>query len=125
MLKATEKHTHPTNSERSEGVRGIVDTETPSMTAQTLVNALDRDLYLCHSDVQLYRPKSVAETAEIKIDTIRTNHSSTESILKMLLHLGYLTEHGTYQRTLVMKYGFVESKYDTDNTSVPKPPKAI
>jgi hypothetical protein len=99
VLKAKEKHTQARNSERSDGVRGIVDTDTPRITAQTFVNELDSVLYPRHSDVQLYRPKSLVEMAAITIDMIRTNHSSTVSILKMLLHLGYLTEHGTYQRT--------------------------
>jgi len=102
VLKAREKHTQARNSERNDGVRGIVDTDTPRITAHMLVNELVSVLYPCHSDVQLYRPTSVVEMAAISIDMIRTNHSSTESILKMLLHLGYLTEHGTYQRTLMM-----------------------
>jgi len=102
VLNATEKHTQARNSERSEGARGIVDTATPRMTAQMFVNELVSVLYLFHSDVQLYRPTSVVEIAAITIDMIRTNHSFTDIILKMLLHLGYLTEHGTYQRTLMM-----------------------
>jgi hypothetical protein len=79
-MKAKEKHTPARKSERSYGVRGIVDTDTPRMTAQSLVNELV--LYLCHSDVQLYRPTSVVEMAEITIDMIRTINSSTESILR-------------------------------------------
>jgi hypothetical protein len=67
-----------------------------------LVNELVSVLYPCYSDVQLYRPTSVVEMDAVTIDIIRTNHSSTESILKMLLHLGYLTKHGTYQLTLKM-----------------------
>jgi len=98
VLKAREKHTQARYSERSDDARGIVDTDTPRMTAQRFVNELVSVLYPCHSDVQLYRPTTVVEMAVITIDIIRTNHSSTESILKMLLHLGYLTEHGTYQR---------------------------
>jgi len=90
------------NSERSDGVRGIVDTATPKMTDQSLVNELVSVLYPCHSNLLLYRPTSVVEMASISIDKVRTSHSSTENILKMLLHLGYLTEHGTYQRTLIM-----------------------
>jgi len=103
VLKATEKHTQARNSERSDDVRGIVDTDTPRMTAQTLVNELVSVLYPFHSDVQLYRPTSVIEVAAMTIDTIRTNHSSTECILRMLLHLGYLIEHGTYHRILAKK----------------------
>ena len=102
VLKATEKHTQARNSERSYGVRGIVDTDTPRTTAQTLVNELDSVLYPCHSDVQLYRLTSVVEMAAITIDMIRIRHSSTDSILQMLLHLGYLSEHGIYQRTFTM-----------------------
>ena len=34
VLKATEKQTQARNSERSGGVRGIVDTDTPTMTAK-------------------------------------------------------------------------------------------
>ena len=98
VLKATEKHTQARNSERSDGARGIVDTGTPRMTPQRLVNELVIVLYTCHSDVQLYRPTSVVKKATITIDINRTNHSSTESILKILLHLEYSTEHGTYQR---------------------------
>jgi hypothetical protein len=100
VLKATEKHTQARNSERSDGVRGIIDTDTPRTTAHTLVNEFVSVLYPCHSHVQLYRPTSVVEMVVITIDVIRNNHSSTESFLIMLLHLGYLTEHGTYQRTL-------------------------
>ena len=96
MLKATEKHTQARNSKRSDGARGIVDTDTARMTAQRFVNELVSVLYPCHSDVKLYRPTTVVEMAAITIDMIRTNHSSADSILKTLLHLGYLTEHGTY-----------------------------
>jgi len=95
VLKDREKHTHAMNSERSDGFRGIVDTDTDRMTASMLVNELVSVLYPCHSDVQLYRPTSVVEMAAIKIAMIRTNHSSTKRILKMLLLLGYLIEHGT------------------------------
>ena len=102
VQKATEKHTQAKNSERSKVAIGIVVTDTSRMTAQRLINELVSVLYLCHSDVQLYRPTSVVEMAAITIDMIRTNHSSTVSILKMLLHLGYLTEHGTYHRILIM-----------------------
>jgi len=101
VLNAREKHTQARNSERSDGARGIVDTDTPRMTAQKFVNELVSVLYTCHSDVQLYRPTSVVEMAAIKIDMINTNHSSADSILKTLLHLGYLIEHGTYQRILM------------------------
>jgi len=73
------------------------------MTAQLLVVELDSVLYPCHSDVQLYRPTSVVEMAANTIDMIRTNRSSTESILKMLLHLGHLTNHGIYQRTFMLE----------------------
>ena len=100
MLKAREKHTQARNSERTEGARGIVDIETPRMIANKLINELVSVLNPCQSDVQLYRPTSVVEIATITIDMIRTILSSKESILKTLLHLGYLTEHGTYQRTL-------------------------
>jgi len=102
VLKAREKKTQAKNSERSESVRGIVDTDTPRMTAQRLVKELFSVLYPCQSDVQLYRATSVDEMATITIDMIRNNHSSIESILKMLLHLGYLSEHGTYQRRVMM-----------------------
>ena len=81
VQKAREKHTHARNSERSDGVRGIVDTDTPNITAQRLVSELDSVLYLCHSDVQLNRATSVVEMAAITIEMIRTIHSSTESIL--------------------------------------------
>jgi len=91
VLKAREKHTHARNSERSDGVRGIVDTDTPRMTAQTLVNELHSVLYPCHFDMQLYWPTSVVEMAAITIDMIRTNHSSKDNILKRLLHLGNLS----------------------------------
>ena len=87
VLKATEKHTQARKSERSDGVRGIVDTATPSMTAQTLVKELVSVLYPCHSDVQLYCPNIVVEIAANTIDMIRTIHNSAESILKTLLHL--------------------------------------
>jgi hypothetical protein len=110
VLNAKEKHTQARNNERSDGVRGIVDTDTPRMTAQMLVNELVSVLYPCHSDVQLYCPKSVVEMAANTMDMIRTIHSSTESILKILLHLGYLTEHGTYQRTFLVKWVLVKSK---------------
>ena len=99
MLKAREKHTHARNSERSDVARGIVYIDTPRMTAQRLVSELVSVLYPCHSDVQLYRPTSVAEMATVTIDIIRTNHSSIENILKMLLHLRFLKEQGTYQLT--------------------------
>jgi hypothetical protein len=33
-----EKHTQARNSERSEGARDIVDTDTPRMTAEKLIN---------------------------------------------------------------------------------------
>ena len=102
MLKTREKPTQAWNSERSDGARGIVDTDTPRMTAQKLVIELDSDLYPCQSDVQLYRTTSLVEMAVITIDKMRINHSSTEGILKMLLHFGYLIEHGTYQQTLIM-----------------------
>jgi hypothetical protein len=102
VLKARKKQTQPRNSEPSDSARGIFDTDTPRMTAQTLVNELVSDLYPCHSDVQPYLPVSVVEMAAFTNDVIRNNHSSTESILKMLLHLGYLTKHGTCQRTLMV-----------------------
>jgi len=98
--KATEKQTQAKNRELNDGLRGIVDIDNPRMTAHMLVNELVTVLYLSHSNVKLYRPTSVVEIAAISIDVIRNNHSSTESFLIMLLHLGYLTEHGTYQRTL-------------------------
>ena len=102
MLKAKEKHTQARDRERSDSARGIVDTYTPRMTAHTLLNELVSVLYSCHSDVQLYRPRCVVKIAAITIDMIRTNHRSTDSILKMLLHLGYLIEQGTYQRIFMM-----------------------
>jgi len=101
VLKVTKKHTQARNSERSDGVRGNFDTDTPRITAHTSVKELVTVLYLCHSDVQLYCPTCVVEMAAITVDMIRTNHNSTESTLKMLLHLGYSTEHGTYQRIFV------------------------
>ena len=101
-MKQTEKHTQARNSERNDGVRGIVDTDTPRVIAQTLVNELVRVLYPCHSDVQLYHPTSVVEMFAIRIDMIRIIYSTTENILKMLLHLRFLVEQGTYQRTLIL-----------------------
>jgi hypothetical protein len=101
VLKATEKQTQARHSERRDGALGIIDTDTPRMTAQMLVNELLSALYPCHSDEQLYRPSSVVEMATMKIDIIRTNHSLTVNILKMLLHFWYLTEHCTYQRTVL------------------------
>ena len=100
VLKATAKQTQEINSERSDGVRGIVDTDIPRMTAKLLVNELLSVLYTCRSEAQLYRPTSVVEMATITIDMIRIIHSSTESIINKLLHLGCLTKHGIYQRTL-------------------------
>ena len=111
VLKAREKHTKARNSQRSDGARGIFDTDTPRMTAQTLVNDLVTVLYTCSCDVQLYLPTSVVEMAANTIHMMRTNHSSTESILKVLLHLGYFSKHGTYQRNLVVKWELVRSKY--------------
>ena len=100
VLKSKEKHTQKRKSESSDGLRGIVDTDTPRITAQTLDNDLVSVLYLCHSDVQVSRQISVVEMATITIDMFTAILLSTESILKMLLQLGYLTEHSTYQRTL-------------------------
>jgi len=40
VQKATEKHTHARNSERSDGVRGIARKDTPRMIAHRLVNEL-------------------------------------------------------------------------------------
>ena len=101
-MKATEKHTQARNIERSDGVRGIVDTDTPRMTAKKLVNELVSIVYCCQYDVQLFRPTSVVEMATLTIDMIRTNYSCTESILKMLFHLGYLSEQDTYKRNLMI-----------------------
>jgi hypothetical protein len=39
-LKDRQKHAQARNSERSDGVLGIVDTDTPRMTAKILVNEL-------------------------------------------------------------------------------------
>ena len=89
VLKDREKHNQARNSERSDRVGGIDETGTPRMTAHRLVKKLVSVLYPRLSDVQLYRPASVFEIAAIKIDMIKTNHSSTEIIIKMLLHLGY------------------------------------
>jgi hypothetical protein len=100
VLKDREKHTQARNSESKDGVCGNVDTATPRITAQTLINEPIGALYPCHSNVQLYRPTSVIEMAAKKIDVISIIDCSTESILKMLLHLGYLSEHGIYQRVL-------------------------
>ena len=96
MLKAKEEQTPARNSERNDGLCGVDHTDTPGMTANMLVNALVSVLYLCHYDVQLYRPTSVVEMAAITIDMIWTILSSTESFLKMLLHIRYLKEHGIY-----------------------------
>jgi hypothetical protein len=74
VLIAIEQHTQARNSERSDDARGIVDTDIPRMTAQTLVIELVSVLYTCHSDMQLYRPSIVIEIAAITIDMIRTNH---------------------------------------------------
>jgi hypothetical protein len=102
VLKSTGKHTQATNSERSGVARVIVDTDTPRMTEETLVNERICILYLFHADVQLHRPKSVVEMAAVTIDMIRTNHSSTENVLKMFFPLEYLAENGTFQRKLVL-----------------------
>jgi hypothetical protein len=102
VLKATEKHTQERNSERSDGECGIFDTDTPRITAQMLINELVSVLYPCHSDVQLYRPRNILEISAAKIDMITTTHSFIESVLKMLLHLWYSTEHGKYHRTRTM-----------------------
>ena len=40
VQKATEKHTHARNRERSDCVRGIFRKDTPRMTAHILVNEL-------------------------------------------------------------------------------------
>ena len=99
MERCAESHRKQTpgrNSERNVGLRGVDHTDTPGMTAHRLVNELVSVLYTCHSDVQLYRPTSVVEMVAITIDMIRTNHSSTESFLKMLLNIGYLKEQGIY-----------------------------
>jgi len=93
VLKAREKHTQASNNESSDGVRDIVDTDTPRMTAQTFVNELVSVFYICHSDVRLCRLTSLVEMAADTIGMKRTNHSSTESILKMLLHLVYMKIH--------------------------------
>jgi len=68
VLKTTEKHTQARNRERSEGVRGIVDTDTPRMTDQMLVSELDSIVYCCQSNVKLYRPTILVEMAAITID---------------------------------------------------------
>jgi len=99
--KPEKKQTQARNSERSDGVHGIVDTYTPRMTAQTLVNELVSVLYPCHPDVLQYRPRILVEIAANTIDMIRISHSSTEKIRKMLLHFGYVTEHGAYQRIVI------------------------
>jgi len=93
VLKAREKHTQASNSESSDAVRDVVDTGTPRMTAQTLVNELVKVFYFCHSDVQLYRLTSVVEMAADTIDMKRTNRIFKESILKMLPHLVYMKIH--------------------------------
>ena len=113
VLKAREKHIQKRNGEYSGGERGIVDAATPRMTAQNLVNELVSVFYVWHSVVQLYRPTSVVETAAIPIDMIRDNHSSTDSVLKMLFHLEYLTEQGTYQRTLIMLEVLLKPKQES------------
>jgi hypothetical protein len=117
-LKGRENLTQAKNSERSDGVRAIAETDTPRMTAQVFVNGLVSVLYPCHSDVQLYRPTSVVEMAAIKIDVIRTIHSSTENFLKMLLHLGYLTEHGnTSGQSSCCKYWWIRKNEISYNGS--------
>ena len=63
VMKATEKQPQARNSERSDDVRGIVDTDTPKITTKMLVNKLLSVLYPCQSDAQLYRPTSVLEIA--------------------------------------------------------------
>jgi hypothetical protein len=63
--------------------------------------------------------------AAITIDMIRTNHRSTDGILKMLLHLGYFTEHGTYQLMLTTLWRLVEAIELCNIKCVPKEPKAI
>jgi hypothetical protein len=92
VLKAIEKHTQTRNKERSDGVCGIVEIATPRITAQRVVKEPVSVLYPCHFIVQLYRPTSVVEMAAITIDMIRIIHSSKESILNKLLHLGFLTQ---------------------------------
>jgi hypothetical protein len=119
VLKATEKDTKASKSECSEVARDIVDTNTPRMTAHTLVNELVSFLYPCHSDVGLYRPTSVVEMVAVTIDMIRTNHSSTESTLNVLLHLRNLTEHVTYQQTLIVYYALSESKNESVKNKFP------
>jgi hypothetical protein len=102
VLKDKEKHNQARKSERSDGLRGILDTHNPRITGQRFVNELVSVFYLSKSDVKLYRPTSVVEMAAITIDMIRINHSSIKSVLKTLLHLGYFIEHSTYQRTLMV-----------------------
>jgi hypothetical protein len=70
MMKAREKLTQAKNSESSDGVHGIVDTITPRMTAQTLVNALVSVLYPFHTDVHLCLPTSVDQMAAVTINMI-------------------------------------------------------
>jgi hypothetical protein len=101
-MEHRQKHTQ-TRIANVVTVRVALLTMTPlRIAAHTFVNELDSVLYPCHSDVQLYRPTSVVEMAAVTIDMIRTDHSSTDSILKMTLLLGYLIEGGTYQLTHIM-----------------------
>jgi hypothetical protein len=113
VFKAREKHTQARNRERIDGERGIVDNDTPRKTAKTLVNELVSVLYPCHSDVQLFRAITLVEMNAITIDMNRTSHISTKSIRRMLLHLGYFTEHGTYQRLFTTENVCVASSKPT------------
>jgi hypothetical protein len=86
-LEHREKHTKMRNA-NVVTMRVALLTLTPlRITAHTFVNELDRVLYPCHSEVQLYRPTSVVEKAAVIIDMIRTGHSSTDGILNMMFHL--------------------------------------
>ena len=74
MLKGREKQTQKWNNEVTESARGIVDTGTPRMRANTLVKEIVFFMYPCHSNVQLFPATSVVEIAEVTIDIIRNNH---------------------------------------------------
>jgi hypothetical protein len=65
VLNARENHTQARNRERSDGERGIVDTDKPIRTTQMFVNELVSVLFTCHSDMHLYRATSVIEMADI------------------------------------------------------------
>jgi hypothetical protein len=60
-MKARQKHTQESNRERSDGECGIVDTNTPRKTAETVVNELVSVLYTCQPDVQQFRSPNLVK----------------------------------------------------------------